>query len=106
MSLKKFSVYLPVDLSGGQAAQQKQGGVNGPAGKYMILGKISHILLHPTDLHDLSSFLRSPGGFQYSMAVVQPMIKGYGSIDDIGHFLYSSFLLVTVQSEAFAANEK
>ena len=76
MSLKKFSVYLPVDLSGGQAAQQKQEGVNGPAGKYMILGKISHILLHPTDLHDLSSFLRSPGGFQFSMAVVQPMIKG------------------------------
>ena len=43
LSLKKFSVYLPVDLVGGQPAEkQTEVGnkkVAGPAGKYMILGK-------------------------------------------------------------------
>ena len=48
LSLKKFSVYEPADLWGGQSSAQKvekdaekiNKKLAGPAGKYMILGKI------------------------------------------------------------------
>ncbi len=45
LSLKKFSLYQPVDLCGVESDQkQEEKGKNkknaGPVGKYMILGKI------------------------------------------------------------------